>query len=87
MEQLIVEEYRCCRNNVWRQWKKGKWQILHVTKICHLIFPLPFVDIYFWTGPFPTTFYLFWTGSFPATFYLQNVLRELLVSLSGDVLP
>ena len=50
MKRRIVEEYRSCyKNNVWRQWKKGKWQILHITKICHLIFPLPFVNTYFWT--------------------------------------
>ena len=26
--------------------EKGKWQFLHVTKNCHLIFPLTFVNIY-----------------------------------------
>lgn len=33
---------------MWRQGKKGKWLILHVTKISHLIFPLPFVNTYWW---------------------------------------
>ena len=51
---------------------------MHVTKICHLIFPLPFVKL---TRTFGEL------DSFPATLCSRNVLEECFVSLSGDVFP